>query len=304
MAIVWVMIGAAVWAGTLLVCRRRMERAYGAVDAVLDDALAGREAAPLAADRDTRLSKLAHKAAKVARLREAAACQVEREKETIQSFISDMSHQMKTPLASIRMYTDLLGEGGLSQEEREEFLRYTRENTDKLQWMTDSLIKMSRLEIGAIELTPVPAGIRGTIADSISSVQGAAARRDVTIRTESFPDAAALHDRRWTAEALANILENAVKYSAPHGQVVIGAERLPLFTKVVVTNWGRGIAPEEQSAVFRRFYRGKNAGDTDGAGLGLYISSLIMEKQGGYILVDSVPGQRTSFSLFLQNCKE
>ena len=285
-------------------CRRYVKKSYTAIDTVLDYVIAGDSHVPYETESDSRLSKLTHKAVKAVQINNMSAAQLKQEKEIIQGFISDMSHQMKTPLSSICIYTDLLIEGDVSQEERQEFLLRTKECADKLQWMMDSLIKMSRLETGAIELAPALAGIKQTVSDSITVVLGAAAWRNMTVQTDVFEDIRLWHDRKWTAEAITNILENAVKYGYPGSTIRIGIDMLPTYTKLVVTNQGPGIAQDEWSSIYKRFYRGKNAQETSGAGLGLYLASLIMEKQGGYILVDSKPGQYASFSLFLQNCKK
>lgn len=285
-------------------CRRYIDKTYTAIDIVLDHVYAGDGHMPYETEDDSRLSKLTHKAVKAVQINSMSAAQLKQEKETIQGFISDMSHQMKTPLSSICMYTDLLIEDDVSQEERQEFLLRTKECADKLQWIMDSLIKMSRLEIGAIELAPAPAGIKQTISDSITVVLGAAAQRNMTIQADAFEDIRLWHDRKWTAEAITNVLENAVKYGYPNSTIRISIDTLPTYTKLVVTNQGSGIAHDEWNSIYKRFYRGKNAQETSGAGLGLYLASLIMEKQGGYIQVDSEPGQYASFSLFLQNCKK
>ena len=202
------------------------------------------------------------------------------------------------------MYTDLLLEGDITEAERQEFLSRIKAGTEKLQWMMDSLIKMSRLEMGAIELAPVPAGIRQTVSDSISGVYGAAAKKNIFINTADFEDIPLLHDRKWTSEAITNILENAVKYSSSGGEINIAVETLPIYTKISITDHGIGISRDEWNLIFKRFYRGRNAKTADGAGLGLYLASLIFQKQGGYILVDSRPGEYTTFSMFLQNCKK
>jgi signal transduction histidine kinase len=99
------------------------------------------------------------------------------------------------------------------------------------------------------------------------------------------------------------VLENAVKYSEPDGNIKITVEPMPIYTKIIITDNGIGIDKNDWHLIFKRFYRGQNVSGKEGAGLGLYIDSLILEKQGGYIMVDSIPGQFTSFSLFLQNCK-
>ena len=215
-----------------------------------------------------------------------------------------MSHQMKTPLSGVAMYTDLLLEGRMTEAERQEFLSRIKAGTEKLKWMMDSLVKMSRLEVGAIELSPVSTGIKQTISDSISTVYGTAVKKNISIQTAFFEDVSLLHDRKWTSEAITNILENAIKYSTAGEELNIFVETLPIYTKISITDYGIGIAPEEWNSIFKRFYRGRNAKGVDGAGLGLYLASLIFHKQGGYILVDSKPGKYTTFSMFLQNCKK
>lgn len=289
---------------TVFFCRRYVEKTYSAMDAILDKVLAKNTNSAVSMEVDSRLSKLMHKAAKIVQMNTSGLSQAIQEKETIQSFISDMSHQMKTPLSGIAMYTDLLTEGNLTPEEQQEFLSRIKTGTDKLQWMMDSLVKMSRLEVGAIELSPIQASIKQTLSDSIGTVLASAAKKNITILTTDFEDIDLLHDKKWTVEAMTNILENAVKYSKPDSEIHIGIETLPTYTKISFTDYGIGIDRAEWNSIFKRFYRGKNAKDESGVGLGLYLASLILEKQGGYILVDSKPGAFTVFSMFLQNCKK
>jgi signal transduction histidine kinase len=289
---------------TIVYSYRYVRKAFDSIDKVLDSILRKDTKLPFEASADSRISKLTHRAIKIIRMNKLDISQTLQEKKMIQSFISDMSHQMKTPLSGVSMYTDLLLEGNVSPVERQEFLLRIKTGTEKLQWMMDSLIKMSRLEVGAIELTPAPAGIRQTISDSISGVYGDAIKKNISIQTAYFEDTPLLHDRKWTSEAITNILENAIKYSPSDSEINIAVEALPLYSKISITDHGIGIFPDEWNYIFKRFYRGQNAKNVDGAGLGLYLASLIFEKQGGYILVDSKPGEYTTFSMFLQNCKK
>ncbi|MEL7565060.1 MAG: HAMP domain-containing sensor histidine kinase [Dehalobacterium sp.] len=289
---------------TVFFCRRYVRKTFDSIDQVLDGVLARDTEFPFEAAADSRLSKLTHKAIKIIQMNALDISQTTQEKEIIQSFISDMSHQMKTPLSGVAMYTDLLLEGCINEAEQQEFLLRIKTGTEKLQWMMDSLVKMSRLEVGAIELSPVPAGIKQTISESISTVFGAAAKKNISIQTAYFEDVALMHDRKWTSEAITNILENAIKYAPSDGEIKISVEVLPIYTKISITDDGMGIFPDEWNSIFKRFYRGRNAKDIDGAGLGLYLASLIFQKQGGYIFVDSKPGKYTTFSMFLQNCKK
>ena len=287
---------------TVFFSRRYVKKTYASIDTILDSVLAKNTNLMFETEADSRLSKLTHKAKKIIQMNSVAISQTKMEKEIIQSFLSDMSHQMKTPLSGIAMYTDLLLEGNITAVEQQEFFTRIKSGTDKLQWMMDSLVKMSRLEVGAIELTPVLAGIKKTISDSISGVYGAAAKKNLSINTAYFEDMLLLHDRKWTSEAITNVLENAIKYSSPDEKINIAVETLSIYTKISITDFGIGIPPDEWNAIFKRFYRGKNVKAVEGAGLGLYLASLIFQKQGGYILVDSKPNEHTTFSMFLQNC--
>ena len=289
-------------AAAVFLCRQYVRHTYNAIDRVLDRALQQDPALPAETTGEERLSKLTYKAHRLVETGRLKLAQIGEEKDTVQSFIADMSHQMKTPLAAIYMYTDLLLEGDLSQAEAGEFLLRMKTATEKLRWMMDGLIKVSRLETGAIQLTPVAAGIGATIGEAVKGVLAAAHKRNIHIVVEDFEDAALFHDRKWTREALSNILENAVKYSREGGTIGVAVERLPLYTKVSVTDYGIGIPKEDWHLIFKRFYRGQNAKDHEGAGLGLYLTALVMEKQGGYVMVDSKVGEFTAFSVFLQNC--
>ena len=288
---------------TIFLCRRYVRQAFNSIDTVLENVLSKDTNSLFEITGENRISKLTYKAHRIMDMCISEVAQTKEEKETIQGFISDMSHQMKTPLSGISMYADLLLEGNLSADEQTEFLSRMKLSTEKLQWIMDSLIKMSRLEVGAIQLAPVDTNIKQTISDAIGSVIAAAAKKNISITVSDFQDMPLYHDRKWTREAIVNILENAVKYSAPDGEIQVSVEPLPLYTKVIITDYGIGIDKNDWHLIFKRFYRGQNVSDKEGAGLGLYLAALIMEKQGGYIMVDSTPGNFTSFSLFLQNCK-
>ncbi len=291
----------AILALTVIVCRRYVRKTYDDIDAVLERILAKDLGSPAEITGENRLSKLTHKARRITDVLVSEAARQNEEKQTVQSFISDMSHQMKTPLSGISMYADLLLEGGLSADEQREFHIRIKTSADKLEWMMDSLIKMSRLEVGAIALNPASESIRRTISDAIGSVMATAAKKNIDITVSAFEDIPLYHDGKWTREALANVIENAVKYSESGGGVEITAVPMPMYTKIIVTDHGIGIDKNDWNMIYKRFYRGQNAKDSEGAGLGLFLAALIMEKQGGYIMVDSVPGDYTSFSLYFQN---
>lgn len=172
-----------------------------------------------------------------------------------------------------------------------------------MQWLMADLLKASRLENGIIHFEAQDTGIKRTIAKAVGSVYAQAAARDITLAVEEFRDCAVYHNPKWTAEALANILENAVKYAPEHSKIQITLTRLDLYTKITVTDEGIGIPESEYNAIFKRFYRGKEVEQQEGCGLGLYLAQLILQCERGYITVSSKVGQGSSFSLFLLNAE-
>jgi signal transduction histidine kinase len=289
---------------TAFFCHRYVRKAFNSMDGVLDRVLAKDHSPTEEMTDEKRLSKLVHKANRIMDMYVMEADKSKEEKETIQGFIGDMSHQMKTPLSGISMFTDLLLEEELTKEEQLDFLSRIKTSTEKLQWIMDNLIKMSRLETGAISLSPIDTCIKQTLADAMGSVTALATKKNVNISIVDSSVAPLSHDRKWTREAIANILENAIKYSKTDGEIKVSFETMPIYTKIIITDYGIGIEKGDWNLIFKRFYRGQNAKDHEGAGLGLYLAALIMEKQGGYIMIDSIPGEYTSFSLFFQKEKK
>lgn len=223
------------------------------------------------------------------------------ERDQVMALISDLSHQLKTPLANIIMNTELLQDPGLGEEQRLEFLKRTRSQADKMQWLMADLLKASRLENGMIQFEAGYAGIKETIARAVSSVYGQASSRRIELIVEEFPDVRLFHNPKWTAEAMSNILENAVKYSPPGSCIRLSLVRLDLYTKIQIQDEGIGIPESEFNRIFRRFYRGKEVEQQEGSGLGLYLAQLILRCEKGYITVSSRVGEGSCFSLFLLN---
>lgn len=248
-------------------------------------------------------SKLVHKANRVVEMLKSDAMQAQKEMNAIQTYLSDMAHQMKTPLSGIAMNAELLIEVE-SNKERNNLVFRILGSTSKLQWLMNGLIKMSRLEVGAIQLLPRDQSVNPTIEAAAAQVSTAARAKGISINIMKLAETPLYHDRRWTQEAMENVLENAVKYATPNSVIEIDCTPLSLYTRISVTNTGSWLERNEWNKIFKRFYRGKNSEKKEGAGLGLYLSSVIMQKQGGYITVDSVFGNSITFSFFLQNCKK
>ena len=213
-----------------------------------------------------------------------------------------MSHQLKTPLANIMMYEEILEDGSLPREEQEKFLGKMKKQSVKVEWILNSLFKMVKLEQNVIVFEAEGALIRRTLLDAVNLVYEKAQRKGIEIETEYFPDCLLYHNPKWTTEVFANILENAVKYTPESGRITIGMRRYEMYSEIWFQDTGMGITKEELTKIFQRFYRSKDAENMDGSGIGLYLSKLILEKEKGYMNVASEHGKGSCFSVFLQNC--
>lgn len=225
--------------------------------------------------------------------------QGERDKETLQGLVSDISHQVKTPVANIKLYTGILRKPQLTQTERERFLATMETQVDKLDFLMQSLIKMSRLETGTFLLHPSEERLEDTIARAMSIVWGNAERKGICLSVACEPQVTVWHDPKWTAEAIGNILDNAVKYTPEGGSVSVTVRPWQFYTRIDIADTGPGIAKEHYHDVFRRFYRAPEVAGEEGVGLGLYLANGIITRQKGYISVKSKEGEGTVFTVYL-----
>ena len=223
-----------------------------------------------------------------------SARKVDAEKEKLKALIGDISHQTKTPIANILLYTQLLKE----QPGNTDCLEALEGQTKKLQSLIDALVKTSRLETGVIALHPEPGELWPVMTSAVSQLRPKAEEKGVRITLERG-EANAVFDPKWTEEALYNLLDNAVKYTPSGGRVSVTAVVYPMFSGVLVQDTGPGIAEEEQPKIFQRFYRGTADREQEGVGIGLYLVRQIAEGQGGFVKVRSQPGQGSTFSLYL-----
>ena len=223
------------------------------------------------------------------------------EKENVKSLVTDISHQIKTPLASIKLFNTILLEENISKQEEQEFLEKTKEEVNKLEWLASSLIKVSRMEVGLIELNKENGSIEQTLRETINSVYLKALEKDIDINVEQITDININHDQKWTKEAIVNVLENAIKYLKQGGPVNINIEKLETYIKIDIEDSGIGIPNNELGKVFNRFFRGSSdiVRNSEGSGIGLYLTRKILEEQGGNIIVSSTQGQGSKFTILI-----
>lgn len=227
----------------------------------------------------------------------------EKEKEQVKSLVSNMSHQLKTPLANLSLYAEILEEEGISQERRAEFADKMNRQIERFNWIVGSLSKMVKLEQNIDEFEVNNTNIRQTILDAVDAVYEKLEKKEIRLIMEPFEDRRLYHNRKWTAEVFVNLLENAVKYTGKGGSISIRVWPYEIYTEIQIADNGNGIRQEELTDIFQRFYRSPEVENVEGSGIGLYLSNLILEKEKGYIKAVSGYGKGSCFSVFLQNCK-
>lgn len=248
---------------------------------------------------DTLTARLQHQLLKLRNILTAQNQMLAKEKEQIKTLISDISHQIKTPIAAANTFAELLSDGELSAEERTEYITTLQMSLGKLTFLTNSLIKMSRLESGIISLKPEKNSLNEIVLQAVKTVYAKAKEKGILITFECDQAFEAVLDFNWTAEAISNVIDNAVKYTPQGGFVRLQITEYPSFLRLDISDSGVGIPEEEQAKIFGRFYRGKQSVGTDGVGIGLYLTREIINKQNGYMKVSSDENGST-FSMFLR----
>ena len=281
--------------GAVLWYRRRTRRILHNLSRMLDIAMQG----DFTEDSfdESMLSALESKLAHYLASSTVSARNVAGEKDKLKALIGDISHQTKTPIANILLYTQLLSEQPLPEQSRY-CVDALEGQTQKLQGLIDALVKTSRLESGVIALHPVPGKLLPILESAVSQLTPKAAAKNMHITLEPG-DADAVFDPKWTEEAVYNLLDNAVKYTPAGGSVRVAVTAYQMFSAVLVSDTGPGIPEEEHSRVFQRFYRGAEHTEGEGVGIGLYLVRQIAEGQGGYVKVSSRPGMGSTFFLYL-----
>lgn len=281
--------------------RKEAELFADQVEEALDTILSGRELKePEEVTEDTLWGKCGEKFWQLSQVWNAKEAEALREKKQMKSLISDISHQTKIPLANMKLYQEFLQEEELSEKGRE-FLRRMEEQTEKLDFLLQSMVKMSRLENGIIQIKKEKGKLQETLTAAVSQIVPAAAKKEMTLRVNCESDLLLNHDRKWTEEAIFNVLDNAVKYTDSKGSIEIQVIPQEIFTKISIRDNGKGILPERQAEIFTRFYREPEVHDNHGVGIGLYLTRKILELQNGYIEVRSEAGKGSEFCLYLPN---
>ena len=277
--------------------RRTLRNTFNRLNQMLDDAINGQFEE--GTYDETELSKLEVKWKRFLMASKLSNEKIEEERKNIKELVSDISHQTKTPLANIMLYSQLLQEQNLG-EESQKLVTEIIQQSQKLEFLIQSLVKTSRLEVGTFQLTPTVQNVSIMVKEVIAQGKQKAANKEIEVLYEGDEKTVnALYDRKWTGEALYNILDNGIKYSQKGSYINIRIKEYEMFVCIQIQDEGTGLTEDEIPMVFQRFYRGENVRDEEGVGLGLYLARQIVEEQGGYIKVSSKNGEGSVFGIYL-----
>lgn len=230
---------------------------------------------------------------------------LKKEKENVKSLVSDISHQTKTPMTNIRLYSSLLHELVTAEETMKQkkeavaMLEELMRQTDKLEFLIQALTKMSRLESNIVTVHPRQQPMTPLLEDLMEEASVKAAQKNILLQNTYTGEATACFDFKWTKEAVGNVLDNAVKYSPEGSRIVLSVTEYEMYLALNIQDEGIGICEEDIPKIFGRFYRAEEVSHEEGVGIGLYLSREILKKQNGYIKVTSTPGKGSKFILFL-----
>ena len=265
----------------------------------MDSMISGSEEPARADDSETIFARISYRLSRLYGVLQENRRKVDEERRELQTLVSDISHQVKTPVSNLKMVTDTLLAKPVTEQERQEFLQGIRNQTDKLEFLVQSMGKASRLETGAITLDKKDGPLVDTLAQAMSGIVYGAEQKGISVEVQCPDDLRVSHDSKWTAEALFNLLDNAVKYTPAGGKIRVSVEQWEMYVKLDVADTGKGIPESRQATIFRRFYREEEVHDQPGVGIGLYLAREIITRQGGYIKVASAVGRGSTFSVFL-----
>lgn len=256
---------------------------------ILEQLMLLREVSVFPCNDDTLVSKLQNQ---IIRLVHILKRENEREKlehENIKHLVSDLSHQLKTPLANLKMYIEFLKNDDITNEQKSEYLNVLEISLERLLFLSESMIKVSRLESGLIQLECKESQIAPTVLKAIKDAYAKAKFHQIEIQYEEEFQGDVLHDSKWTAEAIYNLIDNAIKYGKAGNIIKVRIRELGMMIEISVEDQNTPIKQSEYNSIFERFYRGEGSGNIEGVGIGLYLTREIIEKQRGYVVVK--PGE-------------
>jgi len=216
------------------------------------------------------------------------------DKEALTEAISDISHQLKTPLTSMMMMADFLNLENLAPDKRKDFVNKIQTQLERIEWLVSSLLKLSKIDAGTAQFKKERIHVDKLIHKSIQPILIPMEVKDITLHISGDSNVSFIGDMNWSSEAILNIVKNCVEHTEQGGTISISFFDNPMYTEIQIEDNGKGIEKEDLPYVFKRFYKGKNSSD-DSVGIGLAMAHSIIKKQNGDIDVKSKVGKGTKF---------
>ena len=238
---------------------------------------------------------LFHEVNSLVTIADAHADSERQSKEFLRDTISDISHQLKTPIAALNIYNGILQQEAADTATVQEFTALSEQELDRIESLVQSLLKMARLDAGAITLEQSPENIAELLEHIRGQYSFRAEQEGKEIDLEGDEQASLLCDRTWLTEAIGNLVKNALDHTAPGDRILVRWQQSPCLTQITVEDTGSGIHRSDLYHIFKRFYRSRFSKDTQGIGLGLPLAKSIIEAHRGSIEVHSELGQGTTF---------
>lgn len=254
--------------------RRKTDRILSSVEDMLNDAMDGSFSEKSISE--TRLSALETHFADFLEASLVSKSALAAERDKIRTLIADISHQTKTPISNLLLHSELLAEEGLPPSARDS-ADTIRQQSEKLRFLIDSLVKLSRLENGILTLSPCPSPLQPLLEHTVSQFIPKAEEKGLKLFL-SPTEANAVFDPKWTGEALANLVDNAVKYT-DSGSISLSVSEYDLFVRIDVADTGIGVSEAEQANIFSRFYRSERVRTREGVGIGLYLARKLFREK-------------------------
>lgn len=278
-------IGVAVGSGIMFRIQRKMRtRELERIVHLTEDIKNGKRIRASAPGEELLLSRIELDLVRVQEILEGRKSEAEKSRNEIQKLISEIAHQMRTPLTNIETYTEIIRKEAGNDGQMDVYLSALEESERKLDFLVESFVKMSRLEQHVIQIRKERADLVKTVRDALGQVQSRAERKNICFDIHFPEQAVCSHDANWLGEAVYNMLDNGVKYSSPGGRIDVSGSVNDMFYKIRVRDYGIGIDAGEESMIFRRFYRGKRVTGQEGFGIGLYLAREIVNLHGGFML--------------------
>ncbi|NFN59082.1 HAMP domain-containing histidine kinase [Clostridium botulinum] len=226
---------------------------------------------------------------------EESLLNLKKEKIFLKNIISDISHQLKTPLSSLIMFNELMKDENMPIEDRKNFLKLSDEQLRRMEWLIINLLKIGRLEAGVVEFRRENNPLYVTVNKALAGLSEKAKEKSQHVIVDIDEDVYFKHDMDWTAEAISNIIKNSIEHTNNYGQIKISCEETPISLTISIKDNGEGIPEKLQNKIFERFYKGENSVNPSSIGIGLSLTKSIIESQNGSIIVESEMGEGTEF---------